>query len=141
MDKKSKQIESLRDILNLKGVIKNNYDDYENTRSLVSFVCDKGHNCLASARNLLYSNVGCKTCQYEKKKSILNIELTDTEFKICNCCNEKKNRTYYGKLTSSNDGLRQTCKLCRRKKNLSKCDDTIFIKNMYNFIICILVNP
>ena len=75
MDKKNKQIEKLIDILNSKCFIKNNYDDYENTQSIISFICDNGHNCSTRAKNLLYDNVGCKTCQYEKKKSILNIEL------------------------------------------------------------------
>jgi hypothetical protein len=122
MDKRSDQIEKISGIFKLKGFIKNNFEDYENTTSSILFKCDRGHDCLTKVRYILYDDVGCKTCQYEKKKSILNIELTDTDFKICNSCSEKKNRSCYGKLKSSSDGLRSTCKLCRRKKHLSECD-------------------
>lgn len=126
MGKKNEQIEKIINIFKSKGFIKNNFDDYENTKSLISFKCDRGHDCLTKAKYILYDNVGCKTCQCEKRKSILNIELTDTDFKICNSCNEKKNRSCYGKLKSSSDGLRNTCKLCRRKKHLSESD--VYIK-------------
>lgn len=128
MDKRSEQIKKIIEIFESKGFIKNNFDDYENTKSSISFTCDKGHDCLTKVRYILYDDVGCKTCQYENKKSILNIELTETVFKICNSCNEKKYRYCYGKLASSIDGLRPTCKLCRRKKHLSKCNDSDFRK-------------
>jgi hypothetical protein len=120
MDKRSEQLEKIIDIFRLKGFSKSDFNDYENTKSYISFICDNGHECLTQARNILYSNVGCKTCQYEKRKSILNIDLKDTEFKICNSCFENKSRSCYGKLKSSEDGLRNTCKLCRRKKTLSE---------------------
>jgi hypothetical protein len=90
MKEKSNQLKRLVEILELRGFVKNEFDDYKNTMSLITFICDKGHVCKTKARYLLYGNVGCKTCQYDKKKSILNIELKNTTYKICNSCNEKK---------------------------------------------------
>jgi len=116
MKEKSNQLKRLVEILELRGFVKNEFDDYKNTMSLITFICDKGHVCKTKARYLLYGNVGCKTCQYDKKKSILNIELKNTTYKICNSCNEKKSKSYFGKLSSSLDGLRNMCNMCRRKQ-------------------------
>lgn len=116
-----RQLNRLREIFEIKGFKSiDGFNSYENTKSTISFICDKGHLCETTARYLLYGNSGCKTCQYENKKSILNIDLKETEFKICNSCHEKKSRTLFGKLKSSEDGLRNSCKLCRRKKTASE---------------------
>ena len=120
MDKKNKQIEKLIDILNSKYFIKNNYDDYENTQSIISFICDKGHNCSTRAKNLLYGNVGCKKCQYDKVRNVIDIDLEEKNLKKCNLCKEDKNKSSFGLLKSSYDGLRDVCKLCRRKKTLTE---------------------
>ena len=115
------QLNKLREIFELKGFKSTDeFESYKNTNSTIYFTCDKGHFCETKARYVLYGNSGCKTCQYEIKKSILNIDLKETEFKICNSCHEKKSRTKFGKLNSSVDGLRNTCKLCRRKKTSSE---------------------
>jgi hypothetical protein len=120
MDKKSKLIEKLIDILNLKGFVKNNYDDCENTKSIISFVCDKGHNCSTRAKNLLYSNVGCKKCQYDRVRNVIDVDLDEKNLKKCNLCKKDKNKSCFGLLKSNYDGLRNDCKLCRRKKTITE---------------------
>ncbi len=113
----NKQKNNLIEIFKYRGFISNdNFESYINTNSQISFLCNKGHLCETAARYVLYGNVGCKTCQYDNKKTFLNVNLKDTDDKICNSCNEQKKRSCFGKLKSSEDGLRNTCKLCRRKK-------------------------
>lgn len=95
-----------------------NFKDYKDTRSYISYYCDKGHICNTQARNILYGNSGCKTCQYNNRRTLINVDLKDTDFKVCNICGEKKNRSLYGVIKKNEDGLRSTCKLCRRKKTI-----------------------
>jgi hypothetical protein len=110
--------EKLIEIFNKRGFIStNDFEDLINTNSQVSFLCDKGHLCETKARYIIYGNIGCKTCQYDKKRNIIDIDLIDTELKKCNLCSDVKNKSCYGKLSKNIDGLRNTCKLCRRKQN------------------------
>lgn len=124
----NKQLHKLVEIYKERGFKSiDDFIDYQNTNSYINFLCDKGHVCKTKARYVLYEKTGCKTCQYENKKSILNVNLEESNQKICNYCNIKKNKTCFGKLSKSSDGLRNTCKLCRRKKTYT---DSIEIKKI-----------
>jgi hypothetical protein len=115
----NKQLVRLIEIYSERGFTSiDNFNSYQNTNSIVNFLCDKGHICNTKARYVLYENTGCKTCQYIKKQSLkdLNIELKFT--KICSSCNEEKGKSSFGKLSSTYDGLRNICKLCRRKTTI-----------------------
>ena len=128
-----KQLILLKEIFEEKNFTSpDDFISYKNTRSIIEFICDKGHLCKTEARYFLYQNVGCKKCQYEKRRNILNSEVKDREKKICNCCNEIKNISFFGRNKSNIDGIRNTCKLCRRKLE-SKCDKSKRKINSLNF--------
>lgn len=119
----NRQLNKIIEIFKNKGfTTTDNFSGYEGTKSFIYFLCDKGHSCKTKAKYILYDNVGCKTCQYDNRRSILNIDLKETEYKICNSCGEKKNKSSFGKLKINDDGLRNTCKLCRRKNTISECE-------------------
>lgn len=119
------QVKKMIDIFEERGFISiDNFNDYKNIKSIVNFKCDKGHVCSTKARYILYDNVGCKTCQYDNKLRILNSELSITGRKMCNYCEKEKNKSEFGILKRSHDGLRGTCKECRRRIDMSIDDST-----------------
>ena len=114
------QKDKLRKIFEQKQYIsENDFDDYKSSETKINFECSKGHKNSTQAKNLIYGNTGCKICSYEKKKIFLDLTILETDRykKICNCCGEEKNKSMFGKNKKSEDGLRSTCKLCRRKQH------------------------
>lgn len=117
----NKQTDEIKKRLKEKNYICNyDFDMYKNTKSIITFSCDKGHLCETKAKYIIYDNCGCRFCAYEKKEKVLRIDVKDIENKICSKCGELKNNSYFGKLKTNIDGLRHICKLCRRKENLGK---------------------
>jgi hypothetical protein len=100
-----------------KFISENNFDDYKNSQTKIKYFCEKGHIHETNAKNLLYGGINCLECYKEERKNHFTLTLVDKTKKICHCCDEEKFKSAFGKNKNSEDGLRNICKLCRRKEN------------------------
>lgn len=118
------QLKKLQEIFKEKGLKSlNNFDSYVSTNSNIDYICQNGHKGKSKAKNFLYNGTGCSLCAVEKRKRVLSVELDELGLKVCNLCKKDKVKSHFGKLKSQVDGLRATCKLCRRKGHIILMED------------------